>query len=163
MKPLQQNESVDLVFEDATDCPPLFTDEAKVALILRNLISNALKFTERGEVRVAAAFDSETRQCRLRFWTPESASRPKTRSWCFRSSLRSQICCNTVPRVCDSWPAAVAAAGGELLGGTLTLRSTPGTGSTFTLCIPMSLGHVSTIAPAVVSQPRTVARRFNYR
>jgi CheY-like chemotaxis protein len=33
--------------------PNFFTDEAKVSQILRNFISNALKFTERGEVRVA--------------------------------------------------------------------------------------------------------------
>ena len=34
--------------------PELATDEAKVAQILRNLISNALKFTETGEVRASA-------------------------------------------------------------------------------------------------------------
>jgi CheY-like chemotaxis protein len=41
------------VFEEPVGVPPFFTDEAKVSQILRNFISNALKFTERGEVRVA--------------------------------------------------------------------------------------------------------------
>jgi signal transduction histidine kinase/DNA-binding response OmpR family regulator len=50
---LAQNSSVSLVFEDAIDIPELYTDEAKISQILRNFISNALKFTERGEVRVS--------------------------------------------------------------------------------------------------------------
>lgn len=50
---LSQNSSVNLVFEEPADLPELYTDEAKVSQILRNFISNALKFTERGEVRVS--------------------------------------------------------------------------------------------------------------
>ena len=57
LRPLLVNESVTLVFEDVDGLPPMVTDEAKVSQILRNFISNALKFTERGEVRVAAVAD----------------------------------------------------------------------------------------------------------
>ncbi len=65
MKPLQQNGDVELVFEEQADLPALFTDDAKVAQVLRNLISNALKFTMRGEVRVRATFDLSSLQFRL--------------------------------------------------------------------------------------------------
>jgi signal transduction histidine kinase len=43
---LAQNSSVSLVFEEPMDVPQLHTDEGKVSQILRNFISNALKFTE---------------------------------------------------------------------------------------------------------------------
>ncbi len=52
---LSQNSSVNLIFEDPVDIPELYSDEAKISQILRNFISNALKFTERGEVRVSAS------------------------------------------------------------------------------------------------------------
>ena len=73
--------TVALRFEAAPDLPPLYTDEAKVSQILRNFISNALKFTERGEIRVTAALDrGRATPSRSRSPTPASASRTRIRS-----------------------------------------------------------------------------------
>src|SRR5688572_7959260 len=47
LRPLLVNESVALVFDEPDDLPPMYTDEGKVSQILRNFVSNALKFTER--------------------------------------------------------------------------------------------------------------------
>jgi signal transduction histidine kinase/ActR/RegA family two-component response regulator len=54
-RPMLTNKSVDLIFEEPGEVPALRTDEGKLTQILRNFISNALKFTERGEVRVRTA------------------------------------------------------------------------------------------------------------
>lgn len=55
LKPLlADNTSVDLVFENVDQLPTLRSDEGKVSQILRNFISNAIKFTPQGEVRVFA-------------------------------------------------------------------------------------------------------------
>jgi signal transduction histidine kinase/CheY-like chemotaxis protein len=60
LKPLlADNNSVELLFEDARDLPKLYTDEGKVSQILRNLISNALKFTPSGHVRVTAELSTD--------------------------------------------------------------------------------------------------------
>src|SRR5580704_19659102 len=59
LRPLLLNQSVDLDFEEADHIPTLFTDEGKISQILRNFISNAWKFTEKGEVRVSARLVDE--------------------------------------------------------------------------------------------------------
>jgi signal transduction histidine kinase len=54
-KPIVGTGSVSLIFEETAGIPRIYTDDKKLSQILRNFISNALKFTSEGEVRVSAA------------------------------------------------------------------------------------------------------------
>ena len=55
LKPLlADNSSVELVFVEGANLPPMRTDEGKVSQILRNFISNAIKFTPQGEIKISA-------------------------------------------------------------------------------------------------------------
>jgi signal transduction histidine kinase len=53
-KPIVAAGSVSLYFDEPRDEIKLYTDDKKLSQILRNFISNALKFTTAGEVRVTA-------------------------------------------------------------------------------------------------------------
>jgi signal transduction histidine kinase/CheY-like chemotaxis protein len=56
LRPLAVNSAVELIFEDPVGIPSILNDENKISQILRNLLSNALKFTERGEVRTGIRY-----------------------------------------------------------------------------------------------------------
>jgi signal transduction histidine kinase len=65
LRPLVDEARVELVFAPAEDIAPFDTDEGKVAQVLRNFISNALKFTEQGAVRVDAGYDAGADEIRF--------------------------------------------------------------------------------------------------
>lgn len=62
LRPLATNPSVELVFHDPDENFAMCTDEGKVTQILRNFITNALKFTDKGFIQVSVVFlsDAET-------------------------------------------------------------------------------------------------------
>ena len=60
LRPLVSQGGVDLRFSVLPGAPVMHTDEDKIVQILRNLISNALKFTLAGQVVVTAEPDGET-------------------------------------------------------------------------------------------------------
>ena len=53
-KPILTNDAVTLTLEEPQGVTRVYTDDKKLSQILRNFISNALKFTQHGEVRVSA-------------------------------------------------------------------------------------------------------------
>jgi signal transduction histidine kinase len=51
-RPLQEKPGLDFVCHVAPSLPPLHTDPLKLKVVLKNLVVNALKFTDRGSVMV---------------------------------------------------------------------------------------------------------------
>jgi signal transduction histidine kinase len=125
---------VTLLFEEPADLPALATDEGKLSQILRNLISNALKFTEQGEVRVTAASEPDGR---ITFVVADTGIgiAPEDQERIFEefSQLESALQ-RRATGAGLGLPLSRKLA--ELLGGQLTLSSAPGEGSTFTVSIP---------------------------
>lgn len=58
-RPVLNNPSTTLIFEEPEGLPKLYTDDRKLSQILRNFVSNALKFTPHGEIRVTATRSGE--------------------------------------------------------------------------------------------------------
>jgi signal transduction histidine kinase len=54
MKSLLENSDLDFVWNAEPKLPPLLTDPIKLKIVLKNLIGNAVKFTEKGSVTVDA-------------------------------------------------------------------------------------------------------------
>ncbi|MDE2064327.1 MAG: response regulator [Bradyrhizobium sp.] len=139
LRPLLTSPAVELIFDIPDKVPNLFTDEAKVTQILRNLISNALKFTEQGEVRVSATFDAERERVNLSVRDTGIGIAPQDHARIFEEF--SQVDTRLQRRVKGTGlglPLSRSLA--ELLGGELTLESVPGQGSVFTLSIPPERG-----------------------
>ncbi|WP_298873873.1 ATP-binding protein [uncultured Bradyrhizobium sp.] len=139
LKPLLTSASVELLFEPSQDLPALYTDEAKVAQILRNLISNALKFTEEGEVQVTARRSEDGASIIFAVRDTGIGIAPEHHERIFEEF--SQVDTKLQRRVKGTGlglPLSRSLA--RLLGGDLTVASSLGQGSVFSLTIPAFLG-----------------------
>jgi len=136
LRPLLVTDSVNLRFDDASAIPELFNDEAKVSQILRNFISNALKFTERGEVRVSASSDEESGMVTFTVADTGIGIAPEDQERIFEEF--SQVQNPLQGRVKGTGlglPLCRRLA--TLLGGSIALVSERGIGSTFTATLPL--------------------------
>ncbi len=135
-RPLLTGNAVTLVFEDPSGIPTMYTDEAKISQILRNFISNALKFTERGHVRVSAAYEPYDRI--VTFCVADTgigiAANDQERIFEEFTQLDSPIQ-KRVRGTGLGLPLARKLA--EILGGSVSVRSELGVGSTFSAAIPL--------------------------
>ena len=146
-RPLVTNREVTLFFDEVPLDMTLVTDEGKLAQILRNLVGNALKFTERGEIRVAAAHDDGM----VRFTVADTGIGipPEHQERIFHEF--EQVAGPLQARakgVGLGLPLSRSFA--QLLGGSLTVESSPGAGSTFVLRLPRRLAseHGESANPA---------------
>jgi signal transduction histidine kinase len=136
-KPVVTNPDVSLVFEEPQSSSRLYTDDKMLSQILRNFISNALKFTLKGEVRVSAVQEGEAwitfavsdtgigiakeyhHAIFHDFTQVDSPIQKRLRGTGLGLSLSKRLA--------------------ELLGGSVGLESALGVGSTFRVTVPLRL------------------------
>jgi CheY-like chemotaxis protein len=153
LRPLLIGDAVALIFEDTADIPLLDTDEGKVSQILRNFISNAIKFTEHGEVRVRAAADHIADTVTFSVQDTGIGIARGDQEVIFQEfgqvTHRLQ---RSVKGTGLGLPLAKKLA--ELLGGQIAVDSTPGLGSTFSVTVPRVYRSPAHVA-AMIEPPET--------
>jgi len=112
----------------AADVPPLVNDPSLVQLVVLNLVSNAVKYTEHGRVRVAVSFAKGEHRVDV-----EDTGRGITES---QQRIIFEAFEHLEPIAEKHTPGvglglAIARRVVDVLGGRIELRSAPGTGSTF--------------------------------
>lgn len=140
-RPIVDASAVDLIFEEPVGLPRLYTDDKKLAQILRNFISNALKFTTRGEVRVSARLFG-TDQVRFAVSDTGIGIAEELLGTLFEdfaqvdSPLQKRLRGTGLGlSLCKRFA--------MLLGGEVGVDSTPGVGSSFFVIIPLALAQES--------------------
>jgi signal transduction histidine kinase len=135
-RPLATNEQVALVFDDPAESITLYTDEQRLAQVLRNFVSNALKFTTCGEVRITAAAEGEM----VRFTVADTGIgiAPADQQRIFEDfaqvdgPIQRRVRGTGLGRPLTRKLAA-------LLGGSVALQSEIGIGSRFSLIVPRDI------------------------
>lgn len=151
MAPMAEEKGLELVTDlPGVALPVLRGDMGKLRQILFNLVSNAVKFTDRGEVRIAVALagPQDADPLRLRFTVSDTGR---------------GIAPEALERIFDAFqqadPQTARTHGGTglgltisrrlagLMGGVLTVASQPGQGATFTLHLPFARGTAVAARP----------------
>jgi signal transduction histidine kinase len=128
---------VSLVFEEPEGLPKLYTDDRKLSQILRNFISNALKFTTHGEVRVSATREGEDY---VRFSVTDTGIGIDAKFHGAVFSDFSQIDSPVQKRLRGTGLGlSLSRQLAVLLGGRVELESTLGKGSAFSVIVPFQL------------------------
>jgi signal transduction histidine kinase len=156
LRPLLLNRSLSLVFEEVDGIPTMDSDEGKVSQILRNFISNALKFTEAGEIRVSAVVVED----RVRFTVADTGIgiAPEDQERIFEEFTQIE---NPIQRTQKGTGLGLPLTRklAKLLGGSVGVHSAVGVGSTFWAEIPIRYAHEAPPArPKAVPVSESVRR-----
>ncbi|MFT3789469.1 MAG: ATP-binding protein [Tepidisphaeraceae bacterium] len=138
-RPLLSNNAVTLNFIEPSSPLRIYTDDRRLSQILRNFISNALKFTHKGEVRVTADVNGDC----VTFSVADTGVgiAPEHLNAIFHDWV--QLDSPLQKRLRGSGLGlSLSKRLAELLGGSVSVKSELGVGSTFSVTVPCRLpGH----------------------
>jgi len=134
LSPLAAEKNIALTLNLPAELPALESDEIRVNQVLQNLMANAVKFTDEGGVTVSAESDGQTISVRIADtgigMAPEDLPHifEEFRQVNGSASRRHEG---------TGLGLAIARKSARLLGGDITVESTPGRGSVFALTLPV--------------------------
>ncbi len=151
-RPVAQDKGLQLVCEIEIGTPvELLTDPLRLGQILRNLLSNALKFTERGEVAMRVSADE---QGQVVFAVHDTGiGIPEQQQDVIFEAFRQADGSMHRKYGGTGLGLSISRDLARLLGGDILVRSTPGKGSIFVLTLPTQPGEGRIVA----SETRTAA------
>lgn len=150
--PIASQKGLTLTTKLEDSCPELMeTDRQRLEQILRNLLSNALKFTEKGKVDLTVSRNADGQVAFVVRDTGIGISEEHQRA-VFEAFHQAD---GTISRRYGGTGLGLSISRelARLLGGAIHLKSTPGQGSTFTLLLPEIYQGQSPAGPAFVSTP----------
>ncbi len=138
--PLAEKAGLDLEVDVASNVDTLDSDRRRVEQILLNLLSNAVKFTERGKVSLSCTFEGDSVVFRVS--DTGIGIRPDSLERLFKPfhQIDTGI---TRKREGTGLGLAICKRLTERLGGTISVHSRWGEGSTFTVSLPISSGALT--------------------
>jgi signal transduction histidine kinase len=157
LRALVTRDTVALIIDPPSVEVVMNSDDGKVSQILRNLVSNAIKFTEHGEIRVVTAYYPASDEVEFSVSDTGIGIAPEDIERIFEDY--SQVEHSLQRKTLGSGlglPLSRRLA--LLLGGTLTASSEPGQGSTFTLRLPRDYQALSVTDESAIVTGETPAR-----
>jgi CheY-like chemotaxis protein len=120
----------------------ILSDQYKVRQILKNFLSNALKFTHRGGAKLRVFLHPETEQHPLCFAVEDSGvGIPKSKHELIFEAFKQADGSTNRRFGGTGLGLSISRELAHLLGGVVSLESEEGAGATFTLCLPLELDH----------------------
>jgi len=135
-RPLRQPAGVSERWVVDPDVPPLTTDRRKLRQVISNLVGNARKFTDTGQIEVHAAWDAAAETVRIRVADTGCGISPEHLPFIF--DLYRQVPSERAPDGCGLGLYIVRRYV-EMLGGRVACASAPGEGTTFTIELAVGL------------------------
>src|SRR5262245_33074498 len=118
------------------DLPPVYSDRQKVKQIIVNLLSNALKFTHEGSIHITVGYNQVERTASVAVEDTGIGISPENHETIFED-FRQVYDSPSRPYGGTGLGLAICRRLAMALGGRITLESTMGVGSTFTLTVPV--------------------------
>ena len=139
-----EQKGVSLRIESAENLPAISVDLERMTQVLNNLVSNALRYTQKGEIVLAAQLDQTTSQPRLEVRDTGSGIAPSDLPHVFnrfyradKSRQRDNSASDDGTRTISSGLGlAIANAIVKAHGGTIAVQSQPQQGTTFSILLP---------------------------